>query len=56
MGRCVRIEGEVLRRAQEFGVPETEAGALVASLPLAYKIAKYFGLKIEDVFCLEEDE
>lgn len=36
MGRCVRIEGEVLRRAQEFGIPETEVGALVASLPLTW--------------------
>jgi len=28
----------------------------VASLPLAYKIAKYFGLKIEEVFNLSEIE
>lgn len=28
----------------------------VASLPLAYKIAKYFGLQIEDVFNLSELE
>ena len=36
MVRCVRIEGEVLRRVQEFGIPATEAGALVASLPLTW--------------------
>lgn len=28
----------------------------VASLPLAYKIAKYFGLQIEEVFNLSELE
>lgn len=36
MGRSVRIEGEALRSAQEFGIPETKAGALVATLPLAW--------------------
>lgn len=27
----------------------------IASLPLAYKIAKYFNLSIEDIFELEEE-
>jgi len=30
-----------------------ENGKYVASLPLAYKIAKFFSLKIEEVFLLE---
>lgn len=37
-------------------ITSIETGKYVASLPLAYRIAKYFGLKIEDVFLLEEDE
>ncbi len=28
----------------------------IASLPLAYRIARYFHLSIEEVFLLEEDE
>jgi len=32
-----------------------ENGKYNASLQLAYRISKYFGLKIEDVFMLEED-
>ncbi len=36
-------------------ITSIETGKYVASLPLAYKIAKYFGLKIEDVFMLEEE-
>lgn len=31
-------------------ITSIEGGRYVASLPLAYKIAKYFGLAIEDVF------
>ena len=31
-------------------ITSIEVGKYVASLPLAYKIAKYFGLTIEDVF------
>ena len=30
-----------------------ETGRYIASLPLAYKIARYFGLTIEEVFDLE---
>lgn len=37
-------------------ITSIETGKYIASLPLAYKIAKYFGLKIEDVFHLEEEE
>lgn len=33
-----------------------ENGKYNASLQLAYKIAKYFNLSIEDVFIFEEDE
>ena len=36
-------------------ITSIETGKYVASLPLAYKIAKYFGLKIEDVFMLQEE-
>lgn len=31
-----------------------ESGKYIASLPLAYKIANYFGLTIEEVFDLTE--
>lgn len=31
-------------------ITSIETGKYVASLPLAYKIARYFGLSIEDVF------
>ena len=46
--------------AEEVGVTRQtitsiETGKYIASLPLAYRIAKYFGLKIEDVFELEEE-
>ena len=37
-------------------ITSIETGKYVASLPLAYRIAKYFGLKIEAVFMLEEEE
>ncbi len=36
-------------------ITSIETGKYTASLPLAYKIAKYFGLKIEDVFDLEDE-
>lgn len=36
-------------------ITSIETGKYIASLPLAYRIAKFFGLKIEDVFMLEED-
>ena len=37
-------------------ITSIETEKYVASLPLAYKIAKYFNLKFEDVFELEENE
>ena len=37
-------------------ITSIETGKYVASLPLAYRIARHFGLKIEDVVMLEEDE
>ncbi len=36
MGDNVKIEGKDLRRAQMFGIPESGAGAVIASLPLAW--------------------
>ncbi|MDU2558533.1 MAG: helix-turn-helix transcriptional regulator [Anaerococcus prevotii] len=36
-------------------ITSIETEKYIASLPLAYKIAKYFNLKIEDVFALEEE-
>lgn len=32
-----------------------ESGKYIASLQLAFKLAKYFGVKIEDLFIFEED-
>ena len=37
-------------------ITSIETEKYIASLPLAYKISKYFGLKIEDVFVLNEEE
>ncbi len=37
-------------------ITSIETGKYIASLPLAYRIARYFGLKIEDVFIMEEEE
>ena len=37
-------------------ITSIETGKYVASLPLAYRIARYFGLHIEDVFVLDEEE
>ncbi|WP_455683323.1 helix-turn-helix transcriptional regulator [Thomasclavelia sp.] len=36
-------------------ITSIEVGKYTASLILAYKIAKYFNLKIEDVFDFEEE-
>ena len=33
-----------------------ESGRYNASLPLAHRIARYFGLTIEEVFLFEEDD
>jgi len=35
-------------------ITSIESGKYTASLPLAYKIAKYFGKSIEDVFDFSE--
>lgn len=35
-------------------ITSIETGKYIASLPLAYKIARYFGLTIEDVFDFSE--
>lgn len=37
-------------------ITSIETGKYIASLPLAYRIAKYFHLPIEEVFKLEEEE
>lgn len=47
--------------ANEVGVTRqtiisVETGRYIASLPLAFKIANYFDMKIEDIFTLEEDD
>lgn len=47
--------------ANEVGVTRqtiisVETGKYIASLPLAFKIAKYFNLRIEDIFYMEEDD
>lgn len=36
-------------------ITSIETGKYIASLPLAYKIAHYFGLTIEEVFDLSDD-
>lgn len=33
-----------------------ENGRYIASLPLAHRLAKYFGVSIEELFIFEEDE
>ena len=52
-----------LRRAQKLAdavgttrqtITSIEVGKYTASLPLAYKIARYFGLTIEEVFDFSE--
>lgn len=37
-------------------ITSIETGKYIASLPLAYRIARHFGMKIEDVFDLEGEE
>lgn len=37
-------------------ITSIETGKYIASLPLAYRIARYFDLTIEEVFCFEGDE
>ena len=47
--------------ANEVGVTRQtitsiENGKYIASLPLAFKIAEFFEMKIEDIFTMEEDD
>ena len=47
--------------ANEVGVTRQtitsiENGKYIASLTLAFKIAKFFEMKIEDIFTIEEDD
>ena len=35
-------------------ITSIETGKYIASLPLAFKIAKFFELKIEDIFKMED--
>ena len=54
-----RISQEELARAvgtTRQTITSIEVGKYVASLPLAYKIAHYFGLTIEEVFDCSEVE
>lgn len=67
-GRIMRSRIRELRRAQKLSQAELadavgttrqtitsiEVGKYTASLPLAYKIARYFGLTIEEVFDFSE--
>lgn len=53
-----RISQEELARAvgvTRQTITSIEVGKYTASLPLAYKIARYFGKTIEEVFILEEE-
>lgn len=54
-----RISQEELARAvgtTRQTITSIEVGKYVSSLPLAYKIAHYFGLTIEEVFDFSEVE
>lgn len=47
--------------ANEVGVTRQtitsiETGKYTASLPLAFKIAKFFDMSIEEIFSIEEDD
>ena len=53
-----RISQEELARAvgtTRQTITSIETGKYIASLPLAFRIAQYFGLHIEDVFDLSEE-
>ena len=57
--REMRISQKELARAvgtTRQTITSIEVGKYVASLPLAYKIAHYFGLTIEEVFDFSEVE
>ena len=53
-----RVSQEELARAvgvTRQTITSIEVGKYTASLPLAHKIAGYFGLSIEEVFLFEEE-
>ena len=53
-----RVSQEELARAvgvTRQTITSIEVGKYTASLPLAHKIAVYFGLSIEEVFLFEEE-
>ena len=53
-----RVSQEELARAvgvTRQTITSSEVGKYTASLPLAHKIAVYFGLSIEEVFLFEEE-
>lgn len=59
----IRKENKITQEelANEVGVTRQtitsiENGKYIASLPLAFKIAKFFEMKIEDIFTMEEDD
>ena len=54
----LRISQEELAKAVQvtrLTITSIENEKYIASLPLAYRIAKYFGKTIEEVFLLEEE-
>lgn len=56
--RVRRVSQEELARAvgvTRQTITSIEVGKYTASLPLAHKIAVYFGLSIEEVFLFEEE-
>lgn len=56
--RARRVSQEELARAvgvTRQTITSIEVGKYTASLPLAHKIAVYFGLSIEEVFLFEEE-
>ena len=57
--RARRLSQEELARAvgvTRQTITSIEVGKYTASLPLAWKIARYFGLTIEDVFDFSDTE
>ena len=37
-------------------ITSIETGKYIASLPLAFKLAKFFDMSIEEIFSIEEDD
>ena len=58
MRKARKLSQEELARAvggTRQTITSIEVGKYTASLPLAHKIAVYFGLSIEEVFLFEEE-